>query len=181
MALLVSFPAPVGSTDLGSEVLRNAVNAQQRLVFWGLVFIPHFISLICCWPTIRQTLTWAFTPLLPSLLEPSLDSFELGFGWRSDSSVRLRCFESPFDSPHLNSTWSIYGLRFVVVTLEACILTVRRLLLSALSVWSTRDRLYYPSPWWRFLSEHQSYFVGIGWGKEALGDSPPFVGSSTET
>jgi hypothetical protein len=38
-----------------------------------------------------------------------------------------------------------------------------------------------PSPWWRILSEHQSSFVGVGRGKEALGDSPPFVGSSTET
>jgi hypothetical protein len=38
-----------------------------------------------------------------------------------------------------------------------------------------------PSPWWRIFSEHQSSFVGVGRGKEALGDSPPFVGSSTET
>jgi hypothetical protein len=38
-----------------------------------------------------------------------------------------------------------------------------------------------PSPSWGILSEHQSSFVGVGRGKEALGDSPPFVGSSTET
>jgi hypothetical protein len=38
-----------------------------------------------------------------------------------------------------------------------------------------------PCPWWRILSEHQSSFLGVGRGKEALGDSPPFVGSSTET
>jgi hypothetical protein len=38
-----------------------------------------------------------------------------------------------------------------------------------------------PSPSWRNLSEHQSSFVGVGREKEALGDSPPFVGSSTET
>jgi hypothetical protein len=38
-----------------------------------------------------------------------------------------------------------------------------------------------PSPWWRILSEHQSFFVGGGRGKEALGDRPTFVGSSMET
>jgi hypothetical protein len=38
-----------------------------------------------------------------------------------------------------------------------------------------------PYPWWRILSEHQFSFVGVGRGKEVLGDNPPFVGSSTET
>jgi hypothetical protein len=36
-------------------------------------------------------------------------------------------------------------------------------------------------PLWISLSEHQFSFVGIGWGKEALGDNLPFVGSSMET